>query len=57
MQEVIRRAVKELKEERVPVANGFASITDELIKLKQLLDMGVLTNEEFENQKQKLLNT
>lgn len=31
-------------------------IADELIKLKQLLDMGVLTQEEFEQQKQKLLN-
>lgn len=39
MQEVIRRAVKELKEERVPVANGWASITDELA---QFLEIGVI---------------
>ena len=39
MQEVIRRAVKELKEERVPVANGFASITDELA---QFLEIGII---------------
>lgn len=32
-------------------------IADELLKLKQLLDMGVLTEEEFNQQKQKLLNT
>jgi len=32
------------------------SIADELIKLKGLLDSGVLTNEEYERQKQKLLN-
>lgn len=31
-------------------------IADELLKLKQLLDMGVLTQEEFNQQKQKLLN-
>lgn len=31
-------------------------IADELIKLKQLLDMGVLTQDEFDRQKQKLLN-
>ena len=31
-------------------------IADELLKLKQLLDMGVLTEEEFNQQKQKLLN-
>ena len=39
MQEVIRRAVKELKEERVPSANGWASITDELA---QFLEIGVI---------------
>lgn len=31
-------------------------IADELLKLKQLLDMGVLSEEEFNQQKQKLLN-
>lgn len=39
MQEVIRRAVKELKEERVPSATGWASITDELA---QFLEIGVI---------------
>ena len=33
------------------------SVADELLKLKQLLDMGVLTEEEFNQQKQKLLNS
>ena len=33
-----------------------ALVADELLKLKQLLDMGVLTEEEFNQQKQKLLN-
>jgi hypothetical protein len=32
------------------------SVADELIKLKQLLDSGVLTEEEFSNQKAKLLS-
>lgn len=31
------------------------TVTDELLKLKQLLDMGVLTQDEFEIQKRKLL--
>ena len=40
----------------VNTINNNASITDELLKLKQLLDLGVLTQEEFEIQKNKLLN-
>jgi len=32
------------------------SVADELLKLKQLLDMGVLSQEEFNEQKNKLLN-
>jgi hypothetical protein len=32
------------------------SVADELIKLKDLLDKGVITQEEFEQQKKKLLN-
>jgi len=32
------------------------SVADELLKLKQLLDMGVLSQEEFNEQKDKLLN-
>ena len=37
------------------VSSNF-SVADELLKLKQLLDMGVLSQEEFDAQKQKLLN-
>ena len=36
-----------------PVAPNF--IADELLKLKQLVDMGVLTQEEFDQQKKKIL--
>ena len=32
------------------------SVADELLKLKSLLDIGVLTEEEFAQQKMKLLN-
>lgn len=32
------------------------SVADELLKLKQLLDGGVLTQEEFDEQKKKMLN-
>ncbi len=35
---------------------SMTSIADELKKLKELLDSGVLTKEEFESQKTKLLN-
>lgn len=36
-------------------ANG--SVADELLKLKSLLDTGVLTQEEFDQQKQSILNS
>lgn len=36
--------------------NPTASVADELTKLKKLLDDGVLTQEEYDQQKQKLLN-
>lgn len=39
-----------------PTNNNNTSIADELLKLKQLLDMGVLSQEEFDDQKNKLLN-
>lgn len=36
--------------------NNTAFVADELLKLKQLLDMGILSQEEFNEQKNKLLN-
>ena len=39
MQEVIRRAVKELKEDKIPTGTGWASVTDELA---QFLEVGVI---------------
>ena len=40
----------------VSTSNNNFSLADELLKLKQLLDIGVLTQEEFDEQKNKLLN-
>jgi len=37
-------------------SNAPISVADELIKLKSLLDNGVLTNDEYQKQKQKLLD-
>ena len=36
--------------------NQNISVADELIKLKKLMDEGVITNEEFQSQKKKLLD-
>ena len=38
-----------------PSSNNF-SVADEIRKLKQLLDEGIITQEEFDEQKRKLLN-
>lgn len=43
-------------QQTVQTEHSSTLIADELIKLKQLLDMGVLTQDEFDRQKQKLLN-
>lgn len=45
-----------IRQEQAETAVPSGSVADELLKLKQLLDMGVLTDEEFQQQKQKLLN-
>ncbi|MBD2704309.1 SHOCT domain-containing protein [Spirosoma sp. BT702] len=37
-------------------ATGSVSVADEILKLKQLMDAGALSKEEFEAQKKKLLN-
>jgi len=36
-------------------ATGVVSVADEILKLKGLLDLGVLTQEEFDNKKKQLL--
>lgn len=49
-------AVKKGVTAQVSSNNRNLSVADELLKLKQLLDMGVLSQEEFNEQKNKLLN-
>ncbi len=49
-------AVKKGGSAPVSANNNNVSVADELLKLKQLLDMGVLSQEEFDEQKNKLLN-
>lgn len=43
-------------QQNTKASNDNFSVADELLKFKQLLDMGVLTEEEFKQQKEKLLN-
>ena len=56
-QRAIDHAVKQEKAQReyIAAAAGSGSSADELEKLKQLHDQGVLTDEEFAAQKQKVL--
>ena len=49
-------AVKKGSTAPISTNNNNLSVADELLKLKQLLDMGVLSQEEFDEQKNKLLN-
>ena len=49
-------AVKKGSTTPVSTNSSNISVADELLKLKQLLDMGVLSQEEFDEQKNKLLN-
>lgn len=44
------------KQEKISRDNSDVSIADELVKMKRLLDEGILSQEEFEKAKEKLLN-
>lgn len=52
---LIRQANEKLEDEKTGQQSGF-SLSDELSKLKKLKDDGILTQDEFETQKEKLLN-
>ncbi len=54
----IKKRIDEIKRgvNTTPVVEKF-SVADEILKFKQLLDMGAITEEEFNEQKQKLLNS
>lgn len=56
MTEKIKKCAEEYKGRKIKAetSSGF-SVADELSKLKELLDTGILTKEEFETQKQRLL--
>lgn len=51
----IEHQQSEMIEDAIPTNTDSLLVADELIKLKQLVDAGVLSEEEFENQKNKLL--
>ncbi len=53
---VDKKAVEEQAKEEIKEALSSDMIADEIRKLKELLDEGVLTQEEFNEQKKKLLN-
>lgn len=53
---IIDRVDRAEKAQLQPTGNGCQSIADELTKLAKLKDTGILTDNEFEEQKQKLLN-
>ena len=53
--EILKSAIASEKEVSSPEPTAVFSVADELIKFKQLLDAGVLTQEEFDTQKAKLL--
>ena len=56
--EYVKQRVDEIKKSNNKSSSvAPLSVADELIKLKQLLDAGVLTQEEFDSQKTKLLNS
>jgi len=58
IEKIIRAVSDELagkEPEKESVSIDAASVGDELIKLKQLLDQGVLTQDEFDEQKRKIL--
>jgi hypothetical protein len=46
---------KSLKAETIPQSNGTSTPLEELKKLKELLDMGAITPEEYEEKKKKIL--
>lgn len=54
--EYINTKIRSLKNTVINNSNATLSIADELHKFKELLDMGVISQEEFDTQKKQLLN-
>jgi len=53
----VKPSVKKPEENKPATVAPNISAADELLKLKQLLDAGLISREEFDSQKKKLLNT
>lgn len=53
--DAVHKAMELSKESKTIIQQQATSAADELLKFKQLLDMGAITQEEFEKQKAKLL--
>jgi len=51
----IEKLTTEIKKNHEPQSPS--SVSDELVKLKKLLDDGIINQEEFDTQKKKLLNS
>jgi hypothetical protein len=49
-------SLKPSSQQQVIINNNAPSVTDELVKLKKLKDEGIITEEEFQDQKKKLLS-
>lgn len=52
----IKDRIEEIKNSEIHINSGSASVADELKKFKELLDVGVISQEEFTEQKRKLLS-
>ena len=50
------RIQNQIKKNSIQAQNNIPSVADELLKFKQLLDAGVITQEEFDKKKKELLN-
>lgn len=48
--------VKGISVNKVRVSNNTSSVADEILKFKELLDMGAITQDEFDAKKKQLLN-
>ena len=54
--EFIRNKLSQPKETTAPIINNQPDVYDQLEKLAKLKEQGILTQEEFDTQKKKLLN-
>ena len=48
--------IDSVNSEKKSTSNSYSSVSDELLKLNDLKEKGILTEDEFEQQKRKLLS-